>query len=254
MQERENEEVPLYLKPGSEYVVYDAGNLEAVIEHYLTHDDERLAIANAARQRLHELTADKFYSEIFESLQDELPELAERARQRCAVPILPDLTTRVWSAVDGGDSREIPAALQEVPDSPDSMFAAGLFAPKPDDSAARFDKILDLEPSHLLAGLNRAQCWPCPNKKRRRSVRPGGLFVISNARPTRSAGQFDLPHYPVPFDTFRVEWERAAWQHAGDRPGELLAKRNLIRWESALLARRSDQGPDALSSCGSGAS
>ncbi len=40
----------------------------------------------------------------------------------------------------------------------------------------------------------------------------------------------DAPRFPQGFDFFRVEWERAAWQHAGDREGEASAKRALLRW------------------------
>jgi hypothetical protein len=40
----------------------------------------------------------------------------------------------------------------------------------------------------------------------------------------------DAPHFPQGFDFFRVEWERAAWQRAGDRVGEMRAKTSLLRW------------------------
>jgi GT2 family glycosyltransferase len=44
-------------------------------------------------------------------------------------------------------------------------------------------------------------------------------------------------HFPPAFDLFRVEWERAAWNHAGDPAGETDAKRTLLRWRlHALLS------------------
>ena len=41
---------------------------------------------------------------------------------------------------------------------------------------------------------------------------------------------FDRQYYPAPFDAFRVEWERAAWRHAGAPLLENHAKRTLLQW------------------------
>jgi hypothetical protein len=47
----------------------------------------------------------------------------------------------------------------------------------------------------------------------------------------------DAGHFPTAFDLFRVEWERAAWKHAGDPAAEARAKRDVLRWRlHALLA------------------
>jgi hypothetical protein len=47
----------------------------------------------------------------------------------------------------------------------------------------------------------------------------------------------DIGHFPIGFDHFRVEWERAAWANAGDPASEAREKRNLIRWRlHSLLA------------------
>ena len=42
-------------------------------------------------------------------------------------------------------------------------------------------------------------------------------------------------HFPPAFDPFRVEWERAAWDHAGDPAAETHAKRALLRWRLHTL-------------------
>jgi hypothetical protein len=44
------------------------------------------------------------------------------------------------------------------------------------------------------------------------------------------AEESEHPHFPPGYDYFRVEWERAAWGHGGDRAGEARAKRELLRW------------------------
>ena len=51
----------------------------------------------------------------------------------------------------------------------------------------------------------------------------------------------NAPHFPQGFDLFRVEWERAAWKHAGDPAGERKAKRRLVRFRlHSLLAELTD--------------
>lgn len=49
--ERENLEVRDYFAPGREIVLYGPDDLEATIEYYLEHEDERAAIARAGRER-----------------------------------------------------------------------------------------------------------------------------------------------------------------------------------------------------------
>ena len=57
------------------------------------------------------------------------------------------------------------------------------------------------------------------------------------AAPLGLNGWLAAGHFPVGFDLFRVEWERAAWNNAGDPAGEERAKRQLICWRlQALLA------------------
>src|SRR4029450_9728804 len=52
--------------------------------------------------------------------------------------------------------------------------------------------------------------------------------------PLREA-MLDAPPPPPVFDHFRVEWERAAWQNAGDQKGEAVAKKALLRWRTHSL-------------------
>jgi glycosyltransferase involved in cell wall biosynthesis len=46
---------------------------------------------------------------------------------------------------------------------------------------------------------------------------------------------WDLPTFPAKFDDLRVEWERAAWLHAGNPAGEIAAKCGLVRWRLQTL-------------------
>ncbi len=107
---------------------------------------------------------------------------------------------------------------------------AGIFARGPVEAAVRFQKVLEIEPAHPLAGLNRAEALALAGCKE---------DAIDQARKTLNelesvdglqSAHCDCPHYPAGFDVFRVEWERCAWMHAGDPLSELTHKRVLIRW------------------------
>ena len=52
--ERGNTEVERWFTPGEECVLYGPDDLEEVVEHLLTHEDERRAIAEAGRRRVQE--------------------------------------------------------------------------------------------------------------------------------------------------------------------------------------------------------
>ncbi|MBY0456023.1 MAG: glycosyltransferase, partial [Gemmataceae bacterium] len=58
LQEAENDEVPDYLTPGSEYVPYTAADFDGLVADLLADDDRRRAIAAAARERARWLTFD----------------------------------------------------------------------------------------------------------------------------------------------------------------------------------------------------
>src|SRR5262249_1952570 len=103
-QEAGNRGVSLYFQPGRGYIAYDADNLEALLEHYLNHEDERVAIAQAAQARVRAYDVEDLWQRALEQLSGQWEDLQERARQRRGAG--PDLAGRVWQAVacgDGGD-------------------------------------------------------------------------------------------------------------------------------------------------------
>src|SRR5262249_27431568 len=61
------------------------------------------------------------------------------------------------------------------------------------------------------------------------------LAALGAADPDALPAWLDGCHYPPVFDLFRVEWERAAWQHAGRPRAEARAKRTLLRWRLHTL-------------------
>src|SRR5262249_54218948 len=61
-QESENREIRDWLDEGSEFVAYKSDNLEALLEHYLTHENERREIATAGQKRVQNYSFDTIWS------------------------------------------------------------------------------------------------------------------------------------------------------------------------------------------------
>ena len=93
--------------------------------------------------------------------------------------------------------------------------------------------------------------WRWPVSGQRDAAIEQARSVLQSIEPTQDPIEpgaetdltaWDLPTYPVRFDDLRVEWERAAWLHAGNPAGEVAAKRGLVRWRlHALLADLTDE-------------
>ncbi len=120
-QESGNREVGDYFRNGQECVFYDDTNLEALLDHYLDHEEKRRAIADAARARIGELTFARLWQQQVEQIEAELPALRERARERMVPNPVESLRTRTWEmlcASLGNDPRleeDLRAALAREP-------------------------------------------------------------------------------------------------------------------------------------------
>lgn len=67
--EEENAEAPDYLEDRVHCVYYNEDNLEALITHYLTHDEERQKVAEAGHAKWRELTYDVTVPRLFDRIQ-----------------------------------------------------------------------------------------------------------------------------------------------------------------------------------------
>jgi GT2 family glycosyltransferase/tetratricopeptide (TPR) repeat protein len=234
LQERENEEVPHYLKPGVEYAPYGEDDFEAVVEHYLTHDDEREQMVAAAGARLPGLTFARLFDAALETLAPEWEAIQGRAAARAGRRLPPDLAAGAWAAVSGGGTAELTAALEATPpDSPAAGHGRALLAPTPGQAAGHYAGALRLDPADPLAALNQAEALALSGRDAEAAA--AAAQALAGFDPDGDAP--DLPPYPPGFDLLRVEWEAAAIAHAGDAESERAAKSELIRWRlHALLA------------------
>jgi GT2 family glycosyltransferase/tetratricopeptide (TPR) repeat protein len=237
LQERENGDVPHYLTPGVQYAPYGADDLESVIEHYLTHDDERRAIAQAGQAVSDRFTFVACWDKAVTSIESPLEELRERAARRNAKPVVADVTAGVWSAVCGGRGSELVAALKEGASSAKASNAAGLFARTPAEAADYLLDALGHEPRHAVAGLSRTEALIQAGRNKEAVVQAQLTLALLEQHDGVAEEAYDAPRYPADFDLFRVEWERAGWINAGAPAAEREAKRNLLRcWLHSMLA------------------
>jgi GT2 family glycosyltransferase/Flp pilus assembly protein TadD len=292
-QEADNREITAYFRDRQECVLYGEDDLETLLEHYLSHEDQRRALAAAGRQRAQDYGYEALWARTLEQIEACWDELETRAAQRIRTPAWGDWQARTWQVLGGGHDPELAAdlarALQAEPANAAWHNALGLVivqtqrgggpvtAPLAAQAATHFRRALEGAPGHGVAGLNLAEAlvglgpgpfavsswvgwapvgWPSfldlrrivlPSVKQQTALGLGQpQAAIDQARQTlaRLEGEanwspdvLDAGHFPPDFDLFRVEWERAAWMHAGHPAAETEAKRTLLRWRlHGLLA------------------
>lgn len=249
LQEEDNREVPALFRAHQECVYYNADNLESLLQHYLSHEDERYAIAAAARAKIATFTFEKHWDDALEIVAGHWPDLVERAQQRPSPTAADTLTTRVWQALactTGDDPTlvaDLRAAVEADPNDSALHQALGLvLAQRGQGSLAEavlphFRKASEIEPTDVMAGLNLAEALMTLQQTAR---------AIEVARRTLKTVEEGVPpsvlhaaHFPPAFDLLRVEWERAAWSNPGNPTGETRAKTDLLRWRLHLILAES---------------
>ncbi len=166
-QEEENRDVPNYFRHQSECVCYRDDNLGALLSHYLAHEDERRAIADAARQRVREYRFEALWGRALRVVEGEWQEVTQRVRHR----LIPDeekaLLCRTWqalSAADGGDAGLASALARGIEARPRSAalhnalgLVRALAGARPAALVEHFRLAVQADPMHLVAGLNLAE-------------------------------------------------------------------------------------------------
>ena len=127
----------------------------------------------------------------------------------------PNLSDTLWVAVHD----PLPAATDE--------YLLGLLSP-PAEASRLFARAVAAAPGWLPAGLALAEALFAAGK-------PAEAVAAARAALDRGDGEASrvwelaASSYPPRADRFRVEWERAGWQTAGDPDAEYRAKRELVR-------------------------
>src|SRR5262249_39586609 len=131
-QEAGNREVPACFRDGKECVYWTPDNLEKLLEHYLTHEEERRTIVAAARARTVDFSFESLWNQSLLLVDREWPQLIQRAKKRPAQKRLDQLLTRTWQSLccsygtDPALVLDLQSFLEERPGSPDLLDALGL--------------------------------------------------------------------------------------------------------------------------------
>jgi tetratricopeptide (TPR) repeat protein len=197
------------------------------------------------------------WGEALKRATSELSALRDRAARRPPCAEDERLLARTWAASD----RAYPdpalgcdlAAAVAVRPSASLHNALGLAAALasagggragPIVAATHFGRALEADPEFAPAALNRAEALAAVGQTDAAAQQARRALELLERDTPLSPGARDACHYPPGFDVFRVEWERAAWQHAADPAGEDRAKRSLLAWRlHGLLARLGDDLP-----------
>jgi GT2 family glycosyltransferase/Flp pilus assembly protein TadD len=243
------------LKDRETCVFYDDENVEALLEHYLDHDGERRRIVAAARGVAGELSFERRWQEALESLERDWPALSSRARNRPQPIGRESLLLRLWQAAysparsDPDLVHDLDAALISEPNSAALHNAAGLALalahrqpryekPVAAVAAEHFQRAVEQSPNHLVARLNLAEAQSAAGDTKTATDHCLQALTALERPGDFDPASFDCGQFQMQFDDFRVLWERAAWENAGDARGEVRAKKDLLRWRLSLLLAR----------------
>jgi glycosyltransferase involved in cell wall biosynthesis/predicted Zn-dependent protease len=249
-QEADNREVAAYFQDGQEFVSYRAYNLEHLLSYYLEHEDQRREIAAAGCQRAQQYSFAMLWDQALAQIEPELLNQSALIQR----PPSPEqlMLLNCWQTLQHQPRGAIPEiaglkqALAANPTSAALHHWRGVSLshmaqrnPAFDRSpiADAFRKALEHDPSHVLASLNLAETLIEMDQRQPAIEQARQALTILERRPRLADDILRAPHVPALFDHFRVEWERAAWSHAGQPDQEALAKHQLLRWRlHSLLA------------------
>jgi GT2 family glycosyltransferase/predicted Zn-dependent protease len=254
-QERGNRELPDYFRDRRECVYYGPDDAEQLLEYYLSHEEERRALAEAARARAATCRFEDFWPAVLGAAVPERPGENGQGRPPAAGQGPEELVTRCWQALQSSRFEDVALvadlekAVRAEPKSAALHNALGVLLGRQahnrgtwraaaEVAAEHFRAALDRQPGYALAGLNLAEALAAAGQELAAAeAARRALEALQRSPDAGPDGPDDLPWGPN-FDLFHVEWERAAWGNAGRPEAEARDKRVLLRWRlHTLLAQ-----------------
>jgi glycosyltransferase involved in cell wall biosynthesis len=246
--EEGNHEVDRLFRPGQEYVAYNDQTLLPLVEHYLDAEDERRAIAEAARARAAKCTFTHLWRQQLQHMEPDWPQLVERARVRTGRGAAMSWQGRLAQALAAARlenptlAADIARLLVLQPGQAALHNALGLLAAlqKPQRATAEeevgyFRRAYAAGPTHALAGLNLAEALVDAGQEQQAAEQARAVLALLERGEPLAAEVLEAGHYPSGYDLFRVEWEHAAWTNAGRPEAEARARRTLLLWRLHTL-------------------
>lgn len=254
-QERENRELPEYFRDRQECVLYDPEEVEQVLEYYLEHEEERRSLAEAARTRVGSYRFEDFWEKILVAIEPELPPRDNFSASEIRATDAEELLSRCWQAAQSSHWEDIGLVADlEKAVRADSSAARlhnalgvtlgrqaqgrGSFTAAAHVAAECFRRALACQPEFVLAGLNLAEALAAAGQKLAAIEAARRMLETLQRQTAIQLRQSDDLPWGRSFDVFGVEWERAAWDNAGQPVDESRVKHTLMRWRlHTLLAQ-----------------
>ncbi len=251
-QERGNAEVAARLGSPPGCVFYDESDFEPLVERYLGDEQERISVVNAARTRVASLSFEHCWKAAVDRIQENLPEAINRATVREPLSVREGLLLRTGQWLFAADRSADPnlsadlaqAIVQKTPEDAGLLHALGLVRSVGGDVAVAADcfgkasaasKGAVLPAISLIAtvaAMGQTQAAVDAARKLLDRLEGDPAYVITGP---------DLGVFPPLYHHFRVQWERAGFDHAGDHESYARSIRTLLRWRiSDLLAHLTD--------------
>jgi len=190
-----------FLTPGEEFVPYGDDDFEALVAHYLEHEDERARIARAGHERIRDYSLRNRLVAMRDALQAAGPgrppsTAADRALGRGTALLM------TWSPGNAA-LRELVTAVKLAPDDPRPLNASALAMLRRGGSQCLEQAIETLQTAHTMAPHYLPAYWnlavlaghPRP---------PLEALAASAADP----GQLDGPILPLGYSREAVEWSQ----------------------------------------------
>jgi glycosyltransferase involved in cell wall biosynthesis len=254
-QERDNHELPDYFRDRQECVLYGPDEIEDLLDYYLEHEDQRRALAEAARARVGRCGFEDFWAEVLASVERDLPSLDKASSQPAVCPDGADLLTRCWQALQSSQFEDttlvadLEKAVQTEPRSAVLNNALGVMLGRQAQGRATataaaevasecFRRALASQPGYVLAGLNLAESLAAAGQELAATEAARRTLELLQRHAAPEPHVWDGLPWGRSFDVFQVEWERAAWDNAGRPEDEARARHTLLRWRlHGLLAQ-----------------
>src|SRR5207245_1250457 len=96
-----------YFRDKQECVYYRPDNLEELLAHYLEHEDERAALAEAARQKARSCSFEELWQQQIGEVEAEWPALRDRGGRPGLADAWQELSIRCWQALASGRYEDV---------------------------------------------------------------------------------------------------------------------------------------------------
>jgi tetratricopeptide (TPR) repeat protein len=249
--ERENPEIQDILTDRQECVLYGEDDLEALLDYYLRHDEEREQIAEAGYRKIQAHSYEQHLAEALTTVESAMREDGPRSRVFLSLPpaerscryayqwmLIPDLRNLVAAEAlllniqsQATERADIANALAYL-----TGAVADLLPASEEQSAIRQQAIrhaqraLELRPDYAVARLNLAHLCQADTGQ---VIETELAQVIQTLRAdTIRAEQLCGPYYPRRFEAFDVELERSWGYYRPDSQDWTAAMRTLILWSA----------------------